>query len=971
MNSTKMKFDRAEEQRYINNQGKIVACPGHSWTWRHLGHPTILVLPILLLLSTFSLAADKATPAKTAQAWNREEAAARLWLDPEDVYLQYVALQLAQNEGKGEAVQSLIDRLTQRRWGFRGPENRQVELFSLFSGALAVQESLQLDAMRGDTNTLLNEMSNPAKNVVKITSLEGPTVDSHPWDKMLAAQMVSGKQPEIGPLDLCVPEDQYYLHFRALSKLMDIIDAGDLWGTHLFTQADKTAKDQRTGERIKRQLAIQTDPLTRPFYDLVVDEAAITGSDVFFREGSDVTILFQIKQAEFETDGKGLTVGGISFGKGKGGVDMSPVFRTRMDGFLTAAEKSRPDAVRSTGKIGDVEYVSITTPDRAIHVFSAYPKPNLHVRSNSKVALEKILKTIAGDRSVPRLGDATEFKYIRTLMPRGDQREDGLVYLSDPFIRKLVGPELKLTEARRMICYNHLRMIGHAAMLYRTQFGNTPTSLEKLTETGCAPGWFTPKPGEKMLVCPCGGKYTLSTDGLSGVCSHHGGAHELTPCCEIPLERVTEGEAGQYKQFIAEYSQYWRRYFDPIVIRLQVTPKQYRAETIILPLIDNSIYTSMAMALGGEPEPLDALPVPKKNIFTMALRVNKMELMKQGGFFFHDLERMQREVGEDDDRPNLQGFGKSVQEFLASGIGNQLALNIYDASPMFDFNLPRFLGEMMGEFRGVGSRMGSDMIPASFLISSLNSPVYVSVPVKDEKVVDKFLDDLDKFLATVARQKERGGFLDLDYDYYRVPAEGKSPALRCFNVQLGPVKWRVFFARIDKGLYIASKKFILDDLAEAAKIVKDDGQQKRNLGPAAHAMVRVRPENWKAALPDFQLGWAEGSREACLNNLGPLSSVARAVSSQNAKVTPEEVLREADALHGVHFYCPDGGKYEFSPNGKQIVCSLHGDAATPRQLLAPAANSPLDKILKDFHGLTAELTFLEDGLHAVITIERK
>ncbi len=108
------------------------------------------------------------------------------------------------------------------------------------------------------------------------------------------------------------------------------------------------------------------------------------------------------------------------------------------------------------------------------------------MRTNSKAALEKILKTIAGDKGIPRLGETTEFKYIRTLMPRGDKREDGLVYLSDPFIRRLVGPELKLTEARRMLCYNHLRMIGHAAMLYRTQFGKAPKSLDELSETGCA-----------------------------------------------------------------------------------------------------------------------------------------------------------------------------------------------------------------------------------------------------------------------------------------------------------------------------------------------------------------------------------------------------------------------------------------------------------------------------------------------------
>jgi hypothetical protein len=267
--------------------------------------------------------------------------------------------------------------------------------------------------------------------------------------------------------------------------------------------------------------------------------------------------------------------------------------------------------------------------------------------------------------------------------------------------------------------------------------------------------------------------------------------------------------------------------------------------------------------------------------------------------------------------------------------------------------------------------MNSEMIPISFLVSSLNSPVYVSVPVKDEKAVDRFLEDLDKMLTVLARQKDRDGWFQIDNDFYRVAADGNSPGFRCFNVRFGPIKWRIFFARIDGGLYIASKKFILDDLAEASKAEKSAGPANGDRGPTAHAMIRIRPNNWKETLPDFRLGWAEGSREACFNNLAPLSSVARAVKSQNAKAENEEVLREADALHGVHFFCPDGGHYEFSPDGKQIVCSVHGSAAEPRQLLAPAAKSPLDKILNDFHGLTAELTFLEDGLHAVLTIDRK
>jgi len=923
----------------------------------------VLLLTVVLLLGGAGLQAAERrapteggsagrTPPSTPQAWTFQEAMQQMQLNPDDVYLQYVVLQLGRNEDKIAEATGAIETLDRQRRRGRGPE-RQVDLFALFTGALAVQESLQLDTMRPDARQPAGGL-NSRREVVKLSALAGPTVKSHPWGKMLAAQQVAGRKPEVSPLAMCVPADQYFILFRSLTKLLEGIDAGDVWGEHLFSQAAKSAKKQGTSQRLKTQLAVQTDLLTRPFYDKVVEEVAITGSDLYFREGSDVTIFFQVKQPE--------------------------VFKLRMDGFLAAAEKSRPDAVRSTGKIQGVDYVQISTPDRAIHAFSAYPKPNLHVRSNSRAGLERVLRAIAGQQGVERLGESTELKYIRTLMVRGDEREDGFIYLSDPFIRRLVGPELKLTERRRMLCYNHLRMIGHAAMLYRTQFGKQPGSLEELAESGCAPGVF----GQGKFGCPCGGKYELAADGASGACSHHGHAAELVPCVEIPLERVTEEEAQQYKQFVEEYSRYWRRFFDPIAIRVQLTPQHYRAETIVLPLIDNTIYSSMAMALGGEPEPLDALPVPERNIFSTVVRLNKEALLPE----FRKHAHFPLDFGLPGVKPGPNPA--TVEEFLAKGVGNQVGLHVYDASPFFDFNLTAFLGEMLGQFRGGGGGLGDEILPIGFLVASLNSPVYISIPVQDAQIVDKFLDELDTTLAALARQPRGVGWIDFAFDFYRIPLAGKDERIRCYAVQFGPVKWRLFFARIGGGLYVASKQFILDDLAAGTdrRLVAD---KKTDGGPTAHAMVRVRPEHWKEVLPAFQLGWAESSRVACLNNLGPLSSVARAVSGEGrgergearvpeAGVSPltthhsplaERVHRLADELHAVHFFCPDGGQYVVSADGKQVTCSVHGSAAAPRQLTAPARNSPMGRLIKDFGGLTAELTFLEDGLHAVVTIERK
>jgi prepilin-type processing-associated H-X9-DG protein len=1148
--------------------------------------------------------------ARMPQAWTLDEALSQLRLYPKDAYLQYVALQLARRENRLDGISQVIA-------GMIGNEDRaarmeranRVDLFSIFTGALAVQESLQLDTMRGETSRRSRpfmptpkdpppkkagvEKAYPEgerarqaaeqqrrqaekeekerqaaeekhrKERVSVADLSGPMIKSHPWEKML-----NGRRPAISPLAKCVPDDFYFAEFRSLTKLLDAMDISDLWGTHLFNQTGQEARSQLVGDRLKKQLAVETNRLVRPFYDLVVEEVAVTGSDLFAREGSDVTLLFRFKQPE--------------------------VFKARMDGFLANAAKSRPDAQRTSGKYLGIDYVHLATPDRAIHVFSAYPSPDLHVRSNSKVAFQRILEAIQGrgvnGKPIRRLGGTAEFAYIRTLLPRGAPEEDGFVYLSDPFIRRLVGPELKLTERRRMVCYNHLRMIGHAALLYRTEHGKAPESLKALVESQCAPGLF----GEGNLTCPDGGRYTLCADGMTGICSHHGHAHALTPCCEIRVTQVSGEEADEYKAFREEYNRYWRTFFDPIALRIQISPQRYRLETIVLPLIDNSIYTGLARVLGGKPEPLDALPVPRRNIFSVAVRLNKEDLLQKAGlieepparpaakkkttaadyqcadnlmglaralhdyhatygkfpavanfdkqnkpllswrvhilpylgevglyneFHFNEpwdsdhnkklIARMpavyrcpgQKSLGAgkttylapvgkatmftgdpkglrftdvvdgtsftifivdaddkhavtwtkpedlkyDPEQPlagligrhkgvvpvlfvdgsvhflrdtinkktlqalftrnggevvplgaadeivvrppemnpgrglhgslGIQGeaFEKlKLQELLLNGLGNQVSLHVYDAVPLFDFSLPRFLGMVMGSWNGPGVFFRPDEMGIAFVVASINAPVYIGVPVQDAKIVDDFLTRLDSFLAVHARQRENLDFFSMQQEFYNFPLD-REKTLRSYTVRFGPVKWRFLWRRIGKGLYLASKPFILEDLQalEAARVKELGIVQAADLGPQAHAMIRLRPQNWNQVLADYRLGWAENNREACLQNLGPLSSIARSLTARGQPPGAAELHRFADQLYGVHFFCPEGGRYLTTPDGKVVTCSVHGSALAPRQPLAPAGESASNKLLRDFTGMTVALTFLDDGLHAVVVVDRK
>jgi hypothetical protein len=289
----------------------------------------------------------------------------------------------------------------------------------------------------------------------------------------------------------------------------------------------------------------------------------------------------------------------------------------------------------------------------------------------------------------------------------------------------------------------------------------------------------------------------------------------------------------------------------------------------------------------------------------------------------------------------------------------------------------------MGSFNGHGAFMRGPIGPSyetmmiGVLVSALNAPVYVSLPVQDAKIVDEFLARLDKVLVDLRRQMGRDAFFSIEQDFYHLSLD-KEKTIRAYSLRFGPIKWRFFWGRIGTGLYLASKDFILEDLLamEAARSNSSKEQAAvANQGPVAHAALIVRPQNWNQVLPDYRLGWAENNRQACLENLGPLSSIARAVSAKAGSKSAEETARAVqdltDRLYGVHMFCPEGGHYVVAEDGKTITCSVHGSGLLPKQPAAPAEGSATTKLMRDFTGMSVALTFLEDGLHAVVTIERR
>jgi hypothetical protein len=167
-------------------------------------------------------------------------------------------------------------------------------------------------------------------------------------------------------------------------------------------------------------------------------------------------------------------------------------------------------------------------------------------------------------------------------------------------------------------------------------------------------------------------------------------------------------------------------------------------------------------------------------------------------------------------------------------------------------------------------------------------------------------------------------------------------------------------------LYVATRPFILEDLAAAHA----DGKKPAKTEPA-HAVLRVRPENWNAVLPGYNLGWAEANRAACHANLDMVSNIGRGWNDARPATPDAELLGRVGRVYGERPFCPDGGSYSLSADGRSCRCSVHGGHDDPRQPAGPTAASATGRLLKSFGGLTATVRFEEDGLRVVVTVDRK
>ncbi|MHB8879619.1 MAG: hypothetical protein ACYC8T_38485, partial [Myxococcaceae bacterium] len=380
-------------------------------------HKAVATLSLKLPLGMVS---DPEVLSGWADAQSRALALAALRSPGGNAFQAYAAMRATDLYGGAEGASDFV----------RARERHEPDLYGVMTGLAAVQEALQTDSIQ----RRVEPRSGPK---VKLSTLEGPGIASHDYDKLR-----KGVEPKGFEAAAAVPADAFALHFTSAAAVFQVIDLLDDWGTDVSHALEGFARDRGTKDRLFTQLALPRDELTRMYASRAIEAVTVAGHDPFIREGTDLTVVLTAK-------------------------DLSLV-RRAAQGARDAAKGARKDARESTEKHQGVELTTLQTSDRALSTTYAESGRFAFV-GNSPAGVKAALDALLGRR--PALAKAPDFRYLRTLFPGG---EDAFLFLSDAFVRSVVGPRWKIGARRRLACSAGLQMIEYGRLLARRDRVNAP-----------------------------------------------------------------------------------------------------------------------------------------------------------------------------------------------------------------------------------------------------------------------------------------------------------------------------------------------------------------------------------------------------------------------------------------------------------------------------------------------------------------
>jgi hypothetical protein len=767
-------------------------------------------------------------------------------------------------------------------------EQEHRRLYEQTTGASALSESL---AMR----RLLHNDRDEGKRTVSVDKIRGIDIAEHPWKKM-----IGDKKPDIDPLAKLVPNDNYYITFKSVRSFIEFGELLDQWGTNVLRAYELTSRDSQIKQRYEKQLCLKSTGLAKTLGPALIREVAVTGSDLYVREGSDVTVIFHVKDVK--------------------------LFLAAVNGYIDEARKEFGDELKE-GKTTykDEAIESYTTPLREVSLHRA-AVGSFVIYSNSLAGLQRVLDARAGRRA--NLADSLDFQYMRTVFARDDKAEDGFAFLSDPFLREMVGPRGKIKEKRRLEALASLNLVTHGALFTAWDTGKLPKDHGALMKASGL------KNAE--IYTPEGDGVVWDGKSQVAVSDAYGTVRFLTPLVELPIDKVTRREADDYEEFRRGYLNLWRRYFDPVGMRVSLGEKQVKVETYILPLIQSEGYAQLRDLTGDGTTSLDLNAIGPKSVF---MYMTHIAPHYRSGMIFG-------------------GEGKALGDWM---------MLRFDDSRVYRRLAETWVRRDLEVL---------DWREVDTLRDMLDLPMTIGVKIGDQKEFDKVLKELGDAVhnylgpckVEVLKPDYKGVKITRvaftkDSGFAREMNPEKTPEEKRF----APTYWH---AQVDGAWYLSMSEAALREQIDRSVARRDGKGPPKGETITFNSTMYLSPEaafHANDALQAF-LEW-ETHKRAVAN--GPYWLALYHGGVLDAKASTAECNAAALKFYGFIPVSPDDAPYDYDRRVADVVNRRHGSLARPVLHDKLDGQSSVQQFITDLRSVRVDLRFREDGVHTTLTLDRK
>ncbi len=568
---------------------------------------------------------------------------------------------------------------------------------------------------------------------VKVATLEGPKAPSHPWRKMIKNPGL--KLPEVYGL---IPADCAFIHFPSYTAFRKAFDFFADWAAALGTIAggDSGSSDFGLEQRIKDQLLLKTDMLTRLFADLALSDIVFVTEDPFLFEGSAFAVLLKITN--------------------------EAMLREKLAMTVAEFREQNPAIIDSKVLLGGRQVQAFTSPDFRFRSYRLVAD-GYQVICNSPLLMEKIIAVL--DKKSPALTEFLDLHYFYEHIEKNFQQPGRIFsFLSDAFIRKLIGPAHKIATKRRLDCIRNMLLQTHELMVNE--------------------GELNPE-----IRCSEGGTYEAAGDCVT--CSLHRSFGNMTPVSErLPVE-VTRDEADGYAAFVAQYNQYFTQFFDPIGFVFTTEP-EFCGRLLIMPLVENGVYSELQKNVRHEP----MKPGPQLKTGVARVGANlKAETLPLPSHYYGSPQNEKR------------------IELLRRWFTGCIWVHLADHPLLFHWDSNLLARGVLG---ALGGGRGNEFMALTPAVLSFFSPVLFALELTDASHYEEMIAWLQ---SEIAAARGWGGFMSPSFRLERLEENGMS--MYVFSFDLFAVRKTYYLTCHDGFLLIASKKELFFELEEPSEAEKN------------------------------------------------------------------------------------------------------------------------------------------------------